>query len=127
MGDMLVYNNSPPTLSGVGHQRTVSTSAACNQWLSLAKTLLKVALAGTNRSLVTRTSKCEWAITPSLSPLHIVISPLGKHVKVMFPQNLEEPCLHKWKEDDWWVCTRECTKKIRWQLDWTSHIFKGLW
>ena len=36
--------NSPLTLIGAGHQRTVSTSTGCNQWLSLAKTLLKVAL-----------------------------------------------------------------------------------
>ena len=53
---------SPPTLTGVGHQRTVSTSIGCNQWLSLAKTILKVALVGRNRSLVARTSKCGWAI-----------------------------------------------------------------
>ena len=46
-----------------GHQRTVSTNKVCNQWLSLAKTLLKVALAGGNRSLVARTSKCGWAFT----------------------------------------------------------------
>ena len=34
----------PPTHTGVDHQRTVSTNISCNQWLSLAKTLLKVAL-----------------------------------------------------------------------------------
>ena len=55
---------SPPTLIGAGHQRTVSTSKGCNQWFSLAKILLKVALAGGNRSLVARTSKCGWAISP---------------------------------------------------------------
>ena len=55
--------NSPPTLTSAGHQRTVSTSSGCNQWLSLAKPLLKVALAGRNRSLVTQTSKCGWAIS----------------------------------------------------------------
>ena len=49
--------NSPPTLTGVGHQRTVSTDIGCNQWLSLAKPPLKVGLAGRNRSLVARTSK----------------------------------------------------------------------
>ena len=53
---------SPPTLTGAGHQRTVSTSTRCNQWLSLAITLLKVALAGRNRSLVACSSKCGWAI-----------------------------------------------------------------
>ena len=55
--------NSPPILIGAGHQRhqqTVSTSTVCNQWLSLAKTLLKVALAGRNHSLVVRTSKYGW-------------------------------------------------------------------
>ena len=43
------------------HQQTLSTSKSCNQWLSLGKTLLKVALVGGNRSLVARTSKCGWA------------------------------------------------------------------
>ena len=33
--------NSSPTLTSAGHQRTGSTSTRCNQWLSLAKTLLK--------------------------------------------------------------------------------------
>ena len=41
-----------PHLLVRGHQRTVSTSKGCNQWLSLAKTLLKVAIAGGNCSLV---------------------------------------------------------------------------
>ena len=40
------------------HQRAVSTIKGCNQWLSLAETLLKVALAGGNCSLVARTSLC---------------------------------------------------------------------
>ena len=53
---------SPRTLTGAGHHWTVSTSTSCNEWLSLAKTLLKVALAGRNRSLIARTSKCGWAI-----------------------------------------------------------------
>ena len=52
-----------PHLLVPDHQRTVSTSKGCNQWLSLAKTLLKVALAGGNRSLVACTSKCGRAIT----------------------------------------------------------------
>ena len=56
----LIY--SPPTLTGAGHQRTVSTNIGCNQWLSLAKSALKVALAGWNRSLVARTNKHGWAI-----------------------------------------------------------------
>ena len=34
----------------------VSNNTSCNQWLSLAKTLLNVALVGMNRSLVARTS-----------------------------------------------------------------------
>ena len=43
-------------------ERSVPTRVAtCNQWLSLAKTLLKVTLTGGNRSLVARTSKCGWA------------------------------------------------------------------
>ena len=53
-----VAPNSPPTLTGAGHQRTVSTNTSCNQWLLLAKTLLKVALYGRNRSMVAHTSKC---------------------------------------------------------------------
>ena len=46
-----------------GRQRTVSTSKGCNQWLSLAKTLLKVALDGGNCLLVARTNMCGWAIS----------------------------------------------------------------
>ena len=54
-----------PHLLVPGHQQMVSTSTGCNQWLpSLAKTLLKVALAGGNRSLVAHTSKCGLAIIP---------------------------------------------------------------
>ena len=52
-----------PHLLVPSHQRTVSTSKGCNQWLSLAKPLLKVALAGGNRSLLACTSKCEWGIS----------------------------------------------------------------
>ena len=64
--DHITY--SPPTLTGEDHQRTVS-----NQWLSLAKTLLKVAIFGRNRSLVARTNKCGWdnslqEITNTFSP-----------------------------------------------------------
>ena len=43
-------------------QRMMSTNTSYNQWLSLAKTLLKVALDGRNRSLVARTNKCGWVI-----------------------------------------------------------------
>ena len=39
----------------------VSTSTSCNQWLSLAKPVLKVAPAGGNRTLVANISKCGWA------------------------------------------------------------------
>ena len=60
---MFAHSNSPPTLTGAGHQRTVSTSIGCSQWLCVAKTILKVALAGRNCSLVARTSKCGWAIS----------------------------------------------------------------
>ena len=68
---MLHATNSPPTVTGAGHHWTVSTNIGCNQWLSLAKTLLKVTLAGRNRSMVARTNKCGWAISlmVSLSPL----------------------------------------------------------
>ena len=45
-----------PHLLVSGHQRMVSTNKGCNQWLTLAKTLLKVALASGNRSLVARTT-----------------------------------------------------------------------
>ena len=55
--------NSPPKRVGAGNQRTVSTNIGCNQWLSLAKSPLKVVLAGRNRSLVLRTSKCGFAIS----------------------------------------------------------------
>ena len=40
------------------------TNIGYNQWLSLAKPTLKVPHASKNRSLVARTSKCGWAITP---------------------------------------------------------------
>ena len=56
-------DNSPPTLTGVGHQCTVCTNTGCNRWLSLAKPTLKVAHAGRNRSLMTRTSMCGRAIS----------------------------------------------------------------
>ena len=62
---------SSPTLTVPGHQRTVSTSKGCNHWLSLAKTLLKVALAGGNRSMVACTSKCGWAISTSLMAFQV--------------------------------------------------------
>ena len=51
-----------PHLLVPGPHRTVSTSKGYNQWLSLAKALLKVALASGNCSLVARTSKCGRAI-----------------------------------------------------------------
>jgi hypothetical protein len=60
---LLTY--SPPTLTGVGHQWTVSTNTGCNQWLSLAKPTLKMPLADRNHSLVARTNKCGWAIIVS--------------------------------------------------------------
>ena len=60
----LTYKLIPhPHLLVPCHQRTVSTSKGCNQWLSLAKTLLKVALAGGNRLLKARPGKCGWAIS----------------------------------------------------------------
>ena len=55
-----------PHLLVPGHQRTMSTSNGCNQWVPLAKTLLKVALAGGNRSLVARTVNCRRAISDFL-------------------------------------------------------------
>ena len=42
--------NSPPTLTGVGHQWTVSISTGCDQWFSLARLILKMAHVGRNRS-----------------------------------------------------------------------------
>ena len=65
-----VLTYSPPTLTSVGHQWTVSTNIACNQWLSLAKPTLKVLLADRNRSLMVRTSKSGWAIIWHWGPLH---------------------------------------------------------
>jgi hypothetical protein len=82
-----------PTLVGVGHQRMESTSTACNQWLSLAKTTLKVPLAGTNRSLVAITNRCGegisvvwpalntqlvWAKKPSHTHTHTIARPTLK-------------------------------------------------
>ena len=48
MGSNPILNNSPPTLTGVGHQWTMSTSTSCNQWFSRAKSTLKVAPTGRN-------------------------------------------------------------------------------
>ena len=59
-------SNSPPTLTGVGHQWTVSTSTGCNQWLSLVKSTLKVLPAGRNLSLAACTNKCGWVIRRSI-------------------------------------------------------------
>ena len=58
--------NSPPTLTGVGHQWMESTNIGCNQWLSLAKIALKVPHAGRNRSLVARTNKFGECISDCL-------------------------------------------------------------
>ena len=55
-----------PHLLVSGHQRTVCIIKGCNQWLSLAKTLIKMGLAGGNHSLIARTSKCGWAITQQI-------------------------------------------------------------
>ena len=55
--------NSPTTLIGAGHQRTVSTITGYKQWFSLTKSTLNVTLVGRNRSLMARTSKCGWAIS----------------------------------------------------------------
>jgi hypothetical protein len=51
-------SNTLPTLVGAGHQWTESTSTGCNHWLSLAKIILKVSLAGRNRSLVAHAIMC---------------------------------------------------------------------
>jgi hypothetical protein len=56
------WAHSPPTLAGVGHQRTISIIIGCIQRLSQAKPSLKVALVGRNYSFLTRTSMCGWAI-----------------------------------------------------------------
>ena len=55
--------DSPPTLTDVSHQWTISTSISYIQWLSLANLELKVALIGRSRSLVAHTSKCEHAMS----------------------------------------------------------------
>ena len=52
---MLSY--SPPTVTGVGHQWTVSTSIGYNWWFSLAEPILKVAPVDRSRSLVANTRK----------------------------------------------------------------------
>ena len=65
---------SPPTLTGAGHQRTVSTNTCCNQWLSLTKSPLKVTLADRNRSMMVCTSKCGFAI---ITPAHTGVDNQG--------------------------------------------------
>ena len=61
---MQVYDvDSPPTLSGAGHQWTVRINIDYIKWLSLAKPTLKVAHAGGDHSLVARINKCEWTIS----------------------------------------------------------------
>jgi hypothetical protein len=55
-----------PKPVGVGLQRTESTNIGCNQWLSLAKIVLKVPLASRNRSLVSNTNMCGEGITGRL-------------------------------------------------------------
>ena len=69
---------SPPTLTSVGHQWTVSTNTSCNQWFSLTKSILKVAHVGRNRSLVANTSKCGCAISYTshacIVPSHVTLS-----------------------------------------------------
>ena len=71
-----------PHILVCGHQRTVSTSKGCNQWFSLAKTLLKVALAGGNRSLVAHTSKHGWAITIFWASPNSMVTAFGSCVEV---------------------------------------------
>ena len=58
---MVVTN--PPTLTGAGHQWTVSINTGCNQWFSLAKLTLKVVRVGRNRSPVVHTSKRGCAVS----------------------------------------------------------------
>ena len=66
----VIPTSSPPTPTSMSHQWTVSTNTGYIQWLSLVKSELKVAHAGRNRSLVVHTSKCGWAISPTLGSLH---------------------------------------------------------
>ena len=77
---------SHPHLLVPSHQRTVSTSKGCKQWLSLTKTLLKVTLVGGNRSLVARTSKCGWAISVQIiAMLALGTSTLGAPMTESLP------------------------------------------
>jgi hypothetical protein len=84
--------NSPPTLVGVGHQWTVSTSTTYNQWFLLAKSALTMSLVGRNRSLVADTNLCGWALiqepthtpwTPSRHPSNN--TPQSSHSHVLTP------------------------------------------
>ena len=62
-----LLGKSRPTFTGAGHQWTVSTNIdCCNQWLSLAKPVLKVIPVGGNRLLVVRPSKCGWAMSHTI-------------------------------------------------------------
>ena len=76
---MLSTTHSPPTLTGVSHQWTVSINIGYIQWLSwsLAKPTLKVTPTCKNRSLAVRTSKCGWAIRL----LGFGVSPILNHAK----------------------------------------------
>jgi hypothetical protein len=74
----LLQTNTLPTLAGAGHLRTKSISTGCNQWLSLAKIVLKVPLAGRNRSLVAKLHQQVWGGYKLLTHMNLAIRTLNK-------------------------------------------------
>ena len=66
-----MWSNSPPTLTGAGHQWTTPTSRGHFQsWFSQWEPLVATHI-GTHHSLVTHTSKCGWAISWDMYGTHL--------------------------------------------------------
>ena len=101
-----------------GHKRTATTSKGCNHWLLMANTLLKVALAGGNRSMVARTSKCGWAFTP-------LRSCTKSHAIFYFKKRVEALDRRWWQfgDNDWGARTIGLGQRINHSLArWHHHI-----
>ena len=112
--------NSPLTLTNTDHQWTVSTNTSYNQWISLAEPAQVVTHVGRNRSLVTRTSKCEWAITQRICRLVIPPS-LDPIILVEFGKTTEEAPIvwcERWSKFFWVALCKD------WLLDHESRGVK---